>query len=301
MKGRLRENLIGILFALPWLTGFALFTVYPILLSLYYSFTEFSILRPPRWVGISNYLELFRDENFYKSVWNTAYMTIFGVPLSIVVGLLLAVLVNNKVRGQNVFKVIYFIPSIIPAVAAAILWRWLLNPEYGLINTILNKLGLYQPAWLLDPVWTKPALLLMGVWGTGGIMVIFLAALKDVPRNLYEAAEIDGANRFQKFFNITLPVISPVIFFQVIMVLISFLQYFTQAFIMTTSGHYSMGSGGPQNSMLFYSMYLYYNAFQFLKMGKAAAMAWLLFIATCVITWLVFKSSTRWVFYERGD
>ncbi len=301
MKPKTKENFTGLIFALPWLIGFAVFTLYPIILSLYYSFTEFSILKPPRWVGLENYVELLRDENFYKSVWNTLYMTVLGVPLNIMIGLILAVLVSKRLWGQSVFKVIYFIPSIIPAVATAILWRWLLSPEYGLINNILGKFGLYQPAWFLDPVWTKPGLLLMGIWGTGGIMVIFLAALKDVPKVFYEAAEIDGANGFQKFFFITIPAISPVIFFQVIITLISFLQYFTQAYIMTISGHYSMGAGGPQNSMLFYSMYLYYNAFQYLKMGKAAAMAWLLFLFTCLITWLVFKTSTKWVFYDRGD
>ncbi|MDI3311890.1 MAG: sugar ABC transporter permease [Thermoanaerobacterium sp.] len=213
----------------------------------------------------------------------------------------MAILVNNRVRGQTLFKTIYFIPSIIPIVAASLLWMWLLNAKYGLINFILGKLHLYQPGWLVDPRWTKISLLLLGMWGAGGIMVIFVAALQDVPRNLYEAAEIEGASSLHKFFYITLPSISPVIFFQVLMGVIAHLQYFTQAYMMLTTNQTSAASGGPENSMLFYAMYLYYNGFQYLKMGKASAMAWILFVISSLITLAIFRSSNRWVFYGGGE
>ncbi|AYO29572.1 sugar ABC transporter permease [Biomaibacter acetigenes] len=301
MKNRLKDNIYGVIFSCPWLIGFIIFTIYPILLSLYYSFTDFNIFQPPNWVGMKNYIDLFHDENFYKSIWNTTYITILGVPLSIISGLLMAILVNNKVKGQSFFRTIYFIPSIIPIVASSILWMWLFNAKNGLINVILKSLHLYQPGWLVDAAWTKISLIIIGIWGSGMIMVVFLAALQDVPKNLYEAAEIDGANGLQKFFYITLPSISPVIFFEVIIGIIASLQYFTQAYVILSTDSYTGANGGPENSMLFYTISLYYNAFQYLKMGKASAMAWILFIIACVITWGVFRSSNKWVFYGRGE
>lgn len=238
-------------------------------------------------------------KNFIKA-GNTLYMTVLGTPLCLVAGLLLAVLLNQKVRAMPIFRTFFYLPSIVPLVASSMLWLWILNPQYGLLNNILQKLGLYQPNWLTDPRFTKPALLIMGVWGVGSIMIIFLAALQDVPRTLYEAAEIDGANALKRFFYITLPGISPAIFFQLIMGIINNFQYFTQAYLMigsSTGGGLNVVSGGAENSLLFYALYLYQNAFNLFKMGKASAMAWILFVVVAVVTAVVFKTQDRWVSY----
>ncbi|GKX29956.1 spermidine/putrescine ABC transporter permease [Vallitalea longa] len=301
MRRRNKDNINGLIFASPWLIGFIVFTVVPIILSLYYSFTNFNIFQKPSFVGLNNYIQLFQDDNFYKSMLNTGYITIIGVPLNIIFGLLMAMLLNSKVKGQSIFRTIYFIPSIVPIVACSILWMWIYNAKNGLINVILDKLNLYQPGWLVDPKFTKVSLLIIGIWACGMTMVVFLAALQDVPKSLYEAAKIDGANRIHKFFYITLPVISPVIFFQVIIGIIAALQYFTQAYVMLSTDSYTLASGGPENSMLFYAISIFYNAFQYLEMGKASAMAWILFIVSTIITLCVFKSSKKWVFYGGGD
>ena len=268
---RRNHTAAGILFALPWIIGFLAFSLYPIIMSVYYSLTDFNMFQTPKFVGLENYSALFQDEKFYKSLGNTLYMTVLGTPLCLVAGLLLAVLLNQKVRAMPIFRTFFYLPSIVPLVASSMLWLWILNPQYGLLNNILQKLGLYQPNWLTDPRFTKPALLIMGVWGVGSIMIIFLAALQDVPRTLYEAAEIDGAN-----------------------------QYFTQAYLMigsSTGGGLNVVSGGAENSLLFYALYLYQNAFNLFKMGKASAMAWILFVVVAVVTAVVFKTQDRWVSY----
>ena len=297
---RRNHTAAGILFALPWIIGFLAFSLYPIIMSVYYSLTDFNMFQTPKFVGLENYSALFQDEKFYKSQGNTLYMTVLGTPLCLVAGLLLAVLLNQKVRAMPIFRTFFYLPSIVPLVASSMLWLWILNPQYGLLNNILQKLGLYQPNWLTDPRFTKPALLIMGVWGVGSIMIIFLAALQDVPRTLYEAAEIDGANALKRFFYITLPGISPAIFFQLIMGIINNFQYFTQAYLMigsSTGGGLNVVSGGAENSLLFYALYLYQNAFNLFKMGKASAMAWILFVVVAVVTAVVFKTQDRWVSY----
>ena len=297
---RRNHTAAGILFALPWIIGFLAFSLYPIIMSVYYSLTDFNMFQTPKFVGLENYSALFQDEKFYKSLGNTLYMTVLVTPLCLVAGLLLAVLLNQKVRAMPIFRTFFYLPSIVPLVASSMLWLWILNPQYGLLNNILQKLGLYQPNWLTDPRFTKPALLIMGVWGVGSIMIIFLAALQDVPRTLYEAAEIDGANALKRFFYITLPGISPAIFFQLIMGIINNFQYFTQAYLMigsSTGGGLNVVSGGAENSLLFYALYLYQNAFNLFKMGKASAMAWILFVVVAVVTAVVFKTQDRWVSY----
>lgn len=297
---RRNHTAAGILFALPWIIGFLAFSLYPIIMSVYYSLTDFNMFQTPKFVGLENYSALFQDEKFYKSLGNTLYMTVLDTPLCLVAGLLLAVLLNQKVRAMPIFRTFFYLPSIVPLVASSMLWLWILNPQYGLLNNILQKLGLYQPNWLTDPRFTKPALLIMGVWGVGSIMIIFLAALQDVPRTLYEAAEIDGANALKRFFYITLPGISPAIFFQLIMGIINNFQYFTQAYLMigsSTGGGLNVVSGGAENSLLFYALYLYQNAFNLFKMGKASAMAWILFVVVAVVTAVVFKTQDRWVSY----
>lgn len=293
----------GILFSLPWIIGFLIFGLYPLVISLYYSFCKFNIFTPPTWCGLDNFKDLFTDPKFYKSLWNTFYMVILATPITLAASILLANLLNQKIKGLPIFRTIFYLPSIVPTVAGSLLWLWILNPKSGFINMILGWLGITGPNWLADPNYTKPSLILMSIWGIGGMMIIFLASLQDVPKSLYEAAEIDGANCVQSFFKITLPSISPVIFFQLIMSIISYFQYFTQAYMLVSasSGGSSLNgsSGGPENSLLFYALYLYHNAFGYFKMGKASAMAWILFIIVLIVTFVIFKTQDKWVTY--GD
>ena len=295
-----RNNLLGLMFAAPWVIGFLGLWLYPMLSSLFYSFTEFNVFMPPEWVGISNYIELFQDDVFYKSIGNTLYMTVYFIPIAIILSLLMALLLNANVKGQGIFRTLFYIPSVLPLVATSMLWMWMFNYEYGLLNFLIRFLGVKSPpTWLEDPVWTKPALMFMGIWGIGNTVILFLASLQEVPRIYYEAATIDGANALQRFFRITLPSISNIILYQVIIAIIGMLQYFTQAYVLLQK-HLVSAAGGPENSMLFYCLNLYYNAFIYFKMGKASAMAWLLFLVTVVITVLIFKSSAKWVYYG-GD
>ncbi|HET6487230.1 MAG TPA: sugar ABC transporter permease [Spirochaetia bacterium] len=297
-RNRRRNALLGLLFASPWIIGFLCFTIYPIASSFYYSLTNFNIFQHPKYVGFANYLQLFSDESFYKGLYNTFYMTIVGTPVYLVFALLAALLLNGKLKTISVYRTIFYLPSIVPLVASSLLWIWILNPTNGLLNNILKALHLYQPNWLGNPALTKPSLILIGMWATGQTMVIFLAALKDVPRYLHEAAVIDGAGTWSRFLHVTLPSISPVILFQVIMSVIYSFQYFTQAYVIAGSqGGLNVASGGPENSMLFYVMYLFHNAFYFLKMGKASAMAWILFVIIALVTWVVFRTSRQWVSY----
>jgi len=293
----------GLLFSLPWIVGFLLFSLYPIGVSVYYSLTEFNIFQFPKWVGLGNYTTLFQDPKFYTSLINTFYMVIIGTPVTLIASLLLAVILNQNLSCRPIFRTVFYLPSIVPAVASSLLWIWILNPQYGLFNSVLKVFGIYQPNWLVDPSFTKPALIIMAVWGTGQTMIVFLAALQDVPRSLYEAAEMDGAGTIRKFFSITIPSITPVIFFQLIMSIIAYFQYFTQAYILINNSGSGSGlngvSGGPENSLLFYSLYLWHNAFGYFKMGYASAMAWVLFIIIMIVTLILFKTQKRWVTY--GD
>jgi multiple sugar transport system permease protein len=291
-KGALfgREQRLGLLFVSPWLAGFVLLTIIPVFTTLYLSFTDYKVLSPPRWVGWANYRDLLTDtEYFWPSLGNTVFFFL-ELPAALALGLALALLLDQKLRGMALYRTIYYLPSIVPVVANAMLWLWLLNPEYGLINAGLRAVHLPGAPWLASPLWAKPALILMDLWAVGGSMVIYLAALQGVPTPLYEAASLDGANAWNRFVNVTLPAISPVIFFNLIMGVIGTFQYFTQTFVMTR--------GGPDKATLFYALYLYQNAFQYFRMGTACAMAWLLFLITLVATLLVFKTSARWVYYE---
>lgn len=285
-----REIVKGLAFISPWLIGFLVFTLYPVVTSAYLSFTDYRVLSPPRWVGLGNYKDLLTDTDyFWPSLADTSFMFV-ELPLSLVLGLALAMLLDQKLRGIAVYRTVLFVPSIVPAVSSSVLWLWMLNPDHGLVNAVLGALHIPPAPWLSSPEWAKPAMILMDLWGVGGGMVIYLAALQGVPHALYEAAELDGAGPWQKIRHVTLPSISPVIFFNLIMGVIGTFQYFTQTFIMT--------SGGPDNSTLFYALYLYQNAFQYFRMGTACAMAWILFLITLAATVIVFKSSARWVYYE---
>ena len=285
-----REQRLGLLFTAPWIVGFLLFTAWPLASSLWLSFTDYRVLSPPRWVGLQNYRDLLADtEDFWPSLANTAYLFL-ELPLALALGLAIALLLNQKLRGMTFYRAVYYLPSVVPTVATAMLWLWLLNPEFGLVNAALRAVHLPAPSWLSSPEFAKPAIILMDLWGVGGGIVLYLAALQGVPAELHEAAALDGAGPFQRLKHVTLPSISPVIFFNLIMGVIGTFQYFTQTWIMTR--------GGPDKATLFYALHLYRNAFEYFKMGTACAMAWILFAITLVATLIVFKSSARWVYYE---
>jgi multiple sugar transport system permease protein len=298
MRARNLRN--GLLFASPWLLGFLIFVLYPLLASLYYSFTDYNIIKPPQWVGLDNVRALLTDSLFWTSMGNTLYMVVFGLPAGLAVSLLLAILLNQKVAAMPLFRTIFYLPSIMPAVASALLFLWVLNPQYGMINLALRSVGIAGPGWMTDPAWSKPALIILGLWTSGGTMLIYLAGLQGIPVHLYEAAMIDGANWWHKFWHVTIPMLSPTIFFNLIIGLIGTVQYFTEAYIMTTgnSGGSNDIPGGPLNSTMFYSIYLFQNGFAYFKMGFASAMAWILFLIVLAATLLIFKTSARWVYYE---
>lgn len=285
-----RAVLVGLLFLSPWIIHFVVLELFPFLASLYYSLTVYTLLKPPVFVGLDNYTTLFfQDPLFWTSMFNTIYYMVLAVGLATIVGIGLAMLLNLKVRGMAVYRTIFYLPSVTPLVALSIVWLWLYNSQYGIINNALSAIGLPTIGWLSDPAWAKIGLVLVSLWGVGGAVIIYLAGLQDIPQDLYEAAEIDGANSWDKTMNVTLPLLSPVILFNVITGMIGAFQYFTQAFIMT--------GGGPGDSTLMYSLYLYFNAFRYFKMGYASAMAWILFLLVMAFTLLVFRSSARWVYY----
>ncbi len=285
------------LFLSPWIIGFVLFWAGPIVASLALAFTDYSIFNPPRWIGVQNFSDIFaRDPLIYKALWNTLFFTFFAVPLGTAGSLLAAMLLNQKIRGLAVWRTIFYVPCVVSGVAMAVLWRWIFNPEIGLANTILRPflklLGLSDPAWLLDPVLAKPAYVIMSLWGVGGGTVIFLAGLQGIPAHLYEAAEIDGAGRWSKFRHVTLPMLTPIIFFSLTMGVIGSFQIFAQAYVM--SGR------GVDNSTLFYVLYLFEQAFRYFHMGYASAMAWILFLVILLVTVIQFRLARRWVHYS-GD
>ena len=279
MKPRLRRFLSGFAFTLPWIIGLSTFTLYPVAASLYYSFCDYSVLQPAIWIGGDNYHRLAQDRTFWISLENTLVYAGFSLPLSMIVALSLALLLNCRVRGTTIFRTIFYLPSIVPVIASSMLWLWILNPSFGLLNIALAPLfhlfGAAPPGWLSDPAWAKPALILMSCWGVGNSMIIYLAGLQDVPEALYESAEIDGANKWQQFWHVTLPMLMPVVYFNLVMGIIGSLQIFTQVFVMTGGTE-----GQPAQSTLFYTPYLFATAFFDLRMGYASAMAWVLF---CII------------------
>ena len=283
----------GMLFLLPWTIGFLVFTLYPMVASFIYSFTIYHPRLPNEWIGLQNYSDLLSDDNFWKSLSNTLYMVAIGVPLTLLASFFCAVLLNLKVRGQSIYRMIYFLPSIVPTVASTILWLWILNPQSGILNAILGYIGIQGPNWMSNPNWSKPGLILLGMWGMGGTIVIYLSGLQDVPINLLEAAELDGASWWQRLWYVTVPMVSPITLFNLITGVIAQFQYFTQAYVF--SGFQPLGY--PLNSTLFYSVYLYQSGFLWLKMGYASAMAWVLFIIILICTLLLIKVSDRFTYY----
>jgi multiple sugar transport system permease protein len=284
---------IGMLFLLPWTIGFLAFTLYPMVASLIYSFSIYHSKQPLEWAGLQNYAQLLTDGLFWKSLSNTVYMVAIGVPVTLLASFFCAVLLNLKVRGQSIYRVIYFLPSIVPTVASTILWLWILNPNTGILNTLLGYVGITGPNWMSNPNWSKPGLILLGMWGMGSTIVIYLSGLQDVPVSLLEAAELDGAGWWQRLWNVTIPMVSPITLFNLITGVIWMFQYFAQAYVFR--GSHALGF--PLNSTLFYSVYLYQNGFLWFKMGYASAMAWVLFIIILVCTLLLLKVSERFTYY----
>lgn len=290
-----RKLRLGLLFCAPWLIGLSVFLVYPLLAALYYSLCDYSVLLPPVFVGLDNYVELFQDRLFWKSLWNTSFFALGSVGLSVVMALTLALLLNSRVKGLPFYRTVFFLPSLMPLVAGSILWKFMYAGQGGLINTLLKQIYIDGPAWLADPNWAKPAIIFMTAWGAGNAMVIFLAGLQDVPTSLYEASIIDGASWLQRLLNVTIPMISPVIYFNLVMGIIGGFQAFAQALIMTGA----TGSGAPEQSTLFYVLQLYNVGFMDLRMGYASAMAWVLFLIILGLTYAATQLSKRWVTYDR--
>ncbi|MBZ0300109.1 MAG: sugar ABC transporter permease [Anaerolineae bacterium] len=285
-----RRNLNGYLCISPFILGFFLWFIIPALVAIYLVFHKWNLIAPPEYVGLKNIERLFSDTLFWQSLRVTVIYTLLSVPLGLVFSFCLALLINTKVRGIAIFRTIYYLPSIVPAVANAVLWAWILNTEFGLMNSILRSIGLSKVRWLQDPAIALPALVIMSLWAVGGPMIIFLAGLQGIPDIYYEAAEIDGAGRWTKLSQITIPLMSPIIFFNLVIGIIGTFQVFTAGFLIT--------DGGPQNSTLFFVLYIYRNAFEYLDMGYAATLSWVLFLVIMVLTLVVFKYLGSRIYYE---
>ena len=289
-----REAIEGYLYIAPWLVGFLVFAAGPMLVSLFLSLTEYKIITPPDLVGIENYTRMFTDDLFWRSLWNTVYYALIFVPVSIGGSLTCALLLNQRILGRTIFRAVYFLPSITPIVATAFLWLWIFQPNVGLANYLLSELGIEGPRWLDDIRWSKPALILISLWGSigGGAMLIFLAGLQGIPEEYYDAAKIDGANVFQRLRRVTIPLMTPTIYLNTLINIIGSFQVFAQVFIMT--------AGGPRDATRTYVMHLFDYAFQYLppEMGYASALAWLLFLIIFIFTAFIVGTSRRWVFYQ---
>ena len=286
-----RETILGWVMVSPFLIGFVFLTAIPMIASFVISFSEWDMLSNPEWIGFDNYKKLFFEDALALHSLNiTILFTIVSIPLNILFGLALAMLLNTSIRGLAIFRTIFYLPAILSGVAVALMWRWIFSTEFGLLNALISMIGIEGPAWLTDRIWVLPSFVIMRLWSVGGGMIIYLAGLQSIPTNLYEAADIDGANWWHKTRFITLPLLSPTIFFQLIVGFIFSMQIFTEAFIMT--------NGGPADASLFYLLYLYRQAFQYFDMGYASALAWVLFVVILFLTIVMFKTSRFWVYYE---
>jgi multiple sugar transport system permease protein len=283
------------LFVAPWVFGFLLFTLGPMVYSLWLSFLNWNLIDPPSFAGTANYRQAVHDPLLRQAVKVTLLYAVISVPLQTVLSLAVALLMNTQVRGIGVLRTVWYLPSLVTGVAQTVLFLWVFNPQYGLVNGVLAKVGITGPAWFQDSHWALPAAVLMSLWTVGGNMVIYLAGLQDVPAELYEAAALDGAGRASRMWHITLPQISPVIFFNVVTGLIAAMQTFTQGYVVRQAG------GAPSNSLLFYVYYIFQNAFRFFRMGYASALAWILLVMILALTALVFRGSAFWVYYESAN
>jgi multiple sugar transport system permease protein len=290
IRQRTREAIEGYLFVAPAVIGFFIFTFFPMIASFALSLTEYNLLSSPKWIGLDNYVEMVKDDFFWKSLRITTTYAVVALPLGMIFALLVALLLNQRVPGISIWRALYVMPSVMSGAAVVVLWRWLFNPEFGLLNVMLDYAGIKGPNWLGSVSWALPSLILVSLWGFGGKMIVFLAGLQGVPGELYDAVEVDGGNAWNKFRTVTLPMLSPVILFNLVIDLIFAFQFFTEP--------YGLTEGGPENSTLFFLIYLYRNAFVYLRMGYASAMAWALFLIVLLLTILVFKSTPMWVHYE---
>ncbi len=277
----------------PWIFGFLAFVLGPMVFSAYLSLTRWNLLNRPVFIGLGNYQAMFKDPLFWQSLKVTTIYALVSVPLTMAFGLFLAVLLNQRVRGLSMFRTIFYLPSVISGVAVAEVFMWVFNPQFGVLNVFLSYLGIHGPGWISSPTWALPALILMSLFGVGGPMIIFLAGLQNVPPALLEAASLDGASNWRRFWTVVIPLLTPTILFNLVLSIINQFQVFTQAYVMT--------QGGPLNATLFYVYYLFENAFQYLNFGYAAAMAWILFFIVLGLTMIVLASSGRWVFYQGGE
>jgi len=291
------ETFYGWLFILPAVLGLLLFQLGPVLASLALSFTNYEIISAPEWIGLDNYTRLVSDRLWLRSITVTLKYVSLYVPSALITAYAIALLMSQNVKGITVFRTMWYLPSVVPVVASATIWRWGLNPEFGPINYPLKLVGLPAPRWLTDPDWIVPSIVFISIWGLGNAVLVFLAAIKGVPVSLYEAAEVDGANSWAKFRHITLPMTSSIIFFQLIVTVIGSFQVFGVAYVLFVVNP-SASSAGPDNAALFYVLYMYRNAFGYFKNGYASAMAWVLFVVIMLLTWLLFYSQKRWVYYE---
>ncbi len=289
------EARVGLLFCLPWIVGLVIFLAYPVIYSFYLSFTEYNIIQPPRWIGIENYRTMFTiDPLFMTSVRNSAYFAVISVPLRLVIAFLLALMLAMDTKFMGAYRTLFYLPALVPPVAGTIVFMLMFDPRYGLINQFLGLFGVEPIAWLLDPQWSKPAIILLSLWTLGADSLIFLAGLKDVPQDVLDAASIDGAGVWRRLLNVTLPLITPVILFNLVMGIIGAFQIFAQALIIGGT------NGEPLDSTLMYMVLLYKNAFRYFNMGYASAMAVVLFVAVLLLTLVIFRTSRYWVYYE-GD
>lgn len=285
-----KKTIQGYLFLLPWLTGFVLLVALPFMISIILSFTDYNIVSSPQWIGLENYKRLFtEDPLFWKSLANTLRYAVIAVPSAMILGVGLALLLNLNIRGIRFYRAAFYLPSIVPMVAVCTMFSWILNPQIGLMNSSLRLIGVEGPAWLSSTPWAFYSLVLMSLWSVGGSMIIYLAGLKNIPLSLYESAIVEGAGPWHRTIYITLPMLTPVIFFNLVMGIINAFQYFTQAYIMT--------QGGPENSTTFYALYLFQRSWRYLDTGYACAMAWILFVLIMSITLLLFKTHRKWVHY----
>lgn len=290
-KNRLvqQENRYALLFISPWLLGFLAFSAYPLLYSFYISFTDYNIVSTPNFIGFDNFVKLFQDEYFFQCIKNNLFYAFVGIPLCNTMALCIAVLLTSKIKAQSFFRTIFYLPVMIPVVASSILWKFLYNPDYGALSQALKAIGIQAPLWLQDETWVKPALIFMTIWTAGRQMILYMTAILNIPTSYYEAAAIDGASGFSRFFKITVPLITPIVFYNIIIGLSGSFQFFDIPKIMT--------DGGPNNSSMTLAMYIYRNAFEYLDMGYAASISWVLFVVIMIISLSLYKSQDKWVHY----
>ncbi len=292
MSGPARqEAMAGIICILPWLIGFVAFTAGPILASLVISLMRWDVVSPAKWVGLQNYVDIFtRDSDFGQAFRVTLTYAGLSLPLTLILGLAISLLLNLRLRGMKVYRTLFYIPAVLPGVAVTIMWVWIFNPDFGVMNHLLSLVGIQGPRWFYSPRWALPGVIIMGLWPVGGQAIIYLAGLQNIPPHLYEAAKIDGAGVWQRFWRVTIPLLTPTLFFQLVMNLIGSFQVFTEAYIAT--------NGGPLKTTLFYMLYIYTQAFRSMRMGYGSALAWILALVILLVTVAVFRSSPYWVYYE---